>query len=260
MTTNKTRLCVIAITALYLTIAPSFSARAQERQVSWKDLFSDITPCAINATIFLGGENRVVEKIATVYLEFPDGVRMFQYSAFNEPLPISISSFSSGDVTVVHDFYTDKIAPLPPKLLPLNSFSMDGDEDSFFNTIVFPDRNLDIDVEDKQIELRVESPELRISPGIYIKNVTGYLWANAEYMKPGKMVLSGMADMGDGDVLINMMMDFSYSKLSLAPGVWKKIDSAILTFQKDRQAAEDAIRSAEKTSGKIPRDILQNTK
>lgn len=258
--TTKTRIFLIAFTALFVMAGRTDDAFSQDK-ISWKDFFSDITPCAINAAIFLGADNRSVEKIATVYLEFPDVNHMFQYSMFTEPLPISITSFSSGDSSVVHDFYTDKIVPLPQKLLPFNSFSMDGDEDSFFNTIVLTDKNLDIDVEVNNIELSIESPELRISPGIYIKNVTGYLWADAESMRPRKMALSGTVDMGTGkDALINMMLDFSYSKFGVSTAAWKKLGPAIETFQKNQKASEETIRAAEKASGKLPGKKLPHNK
>lgn len=231
-----------------------FSASAfSEDVIMWRDLFSNITPCAMNATLFIGGQGRNIEKIATVYLEFPDNNHMFQHSVFSEPLPISIISFSSRDLSVIHDFYTDKIMLLPQKLLPLNSFSQDGGDDSFFNSIVFTDKLMDVNFEGKNIELEVSSPELRISPGIYIQNVRGYIWVNGDNLKPRKMTVSGTVDIGNGEESpINMLIDFSYGKFIVSTSQWATIESSILSFQKKQKVSESAIRIVEKSTGKLP--------
>lgn len=234
------------------SLSHSMNAFSQE-QVEWNDIFSDITPCSIDATIFMGGKNHNVEKIATIYIELPDSKHMFQQTWITEPLPISFISFSIGELSIVHDYYTDKITSLPEKLLPLYAFSMDIDNDNFFNSIRFPNDSLDINFANKNIELHVSTPELRISPGIFIEHVTGYIWVNGESMKPTKIVLAGSVETGPGEKSsVNMMIDFHYEGFSVSQSDWKAIDAAASSFSKKQKVVDAIIRAIEIASGRFP--------
>lgn len=231
-----------------------FSGNAfSQEQIGWNDIFSEITPCSIDATIFKGSKNHSVEKIATIYIELPDSKHMFQQTMLTEPLPISFISFSIGEISIVHDYYTDKITSLPEKLLPLYAFSMGNENDNFFNSIRFPNDSLDINFENKNIELSVSTPELRISPGIFIENVTGYIWVNGESMKPTRIVIAGSVDSGRGEMnSVNMMIDFHYKNFLISQEDWKKIDYAVASFAKKQQNVDSIIRAIEKSSGRFP--------